>query len=258
MKNNFIVKTVVCFASVLLAYVNPGYACFDTFLLLQRKSMVYPTGYYAADVLAEYSFNDTSKPENDSYFTNYNMYYGLADGVSLQMGLSQAESTRTDEGYTLQSWSVRGVFNAVKAHHGNYFADIVAEHHTGIDIDESVAHVSVPNLFYVSRFAFVIHPSYELNYSKGQKEHSFGGHGGLFYTFNNVAIIGLGGEFASAQSSSALGKRFTNGDAAASLFIGIHLGNVYFQNEFSKGLHNTRDYGFAATLKCFFNTGLSI
>ena len=251
----FIILAVVTIYSYL---ISPGYACFDTFLFLHHKSMVYPTGYFAADVLGEYSFNNTNSPDQDTYFTNYSMYYGLAERVSVQFGLAQVETTRTDSKYSIESWSVRGVFNTVRADSGNYYMDLVAEHHTGVDIDENMAHFSIPNLFYVSNFIVVIHPVYELTYSKAEREHTFGGHGGVFYNINNIGIIGIGGEFASAQSSSALGKRFTEGEAAASLFIGFNLGNIYFQNEFAKGLNNSRDYGFAATLKFFFNTGMSI
>ncbi|MCX8122904.1 MAG: hypothetical protein N3F66_01910 [Spirochaetes bacterium] len=251
LKRFFIFLTVLFAASVF--FINPADACFDTFLFLHHKSMVYPTGYFAADVLGEYSFNDTNAPENDSYFTNYSMYYGLAERVSVQFGLTQAETTRAENKYSIESWSVRGVFNTIRAASGNYYMDLVAEHHTGVDIDENMAHFSIPNLFYVSSFIVVIHPVYELTYSKNEREHTFGGHGGVFYNINNIGIIGVGGEFASAQSSSALGKRFTEGEAAASLFIGFNLGNIYFQNEFAKGLNNSRDFGFAATLKFFFN-----
>ncbi|MGB4268550.1 MAG: hypothetical protein WBK20_05145 [Spirochaetota bacterium] len=249
---------LVCMMAVSSFLVQPGYACFDTFLFLHHKSMVYPTGFFAADVLGEYSFNDTDAPDQDSYFTNYSMYYGLAERISVQFGLTQAETTRTENKYSTESWSVRGVFNTIRSNSSNYFMDLVAEHHTGVDIDENMAHFSIPNLLYLSNFIVVIHPVYELTYSKNDREHTFGGHGGIFYNINNIGIIGIGGEFASAQSSSALGKRFTEGESAASLFIGFNLGNVYFQNEFAKGLNNSRDFGFAATLKFFFNTGMSI
>lgn len=257
MHKRFLLIVIFIITSILLIS-KPGYSCFDTFLFLHHKSMVYPTGYYAADVLGEYSFNDKNAPEKDSYFTNYNMYYGLANRVSVQFGLTQVETTRAENKYNLESWTVRGVFNAFRTGSGNYFLDLVAEHHTAIDIDENTAHFSLPNLFYVSNFIIVIHPAYELTYSKNTKDHTFGGHGGVFYNVNNVGIIGLGAEFALAQSSSSLGKRFTEGEAAASLFVGFNLGNIFFQSEFAKGLNNSRDFGFAATIKFFFNTGMSI
>ncbi len=242
----------------LFAFTTNGYPCFDTFLFLHKKSMVYPTGYAAADMLAEYSVNDARDAAGDSYFTNYNVYYGLAERFSVQFGVSTVETTRDESRNAVDSWSARGVFNALNVGGGTYYLDLILEHHTGVDAEGNTTVFSVPNIFNISNFILVIHPVYELTRASGANEYVWGGHGGIFYNVNNRGIIGIGAEYASAQSSSALNRRLTEGEAAASLFVGFNFGNLYFQNEFAKGLQNSRDYGVAATVKLFLDLGVHI
>ncbi|MCX7677819.1 MAG: hypothetical protein N2316_01230 [Spirochaetes bacterium] len=240
------------------AFVGFGYPCFDTFLFIHKKSMVYPTGYVAADVLGEYSINDARSASQDSYFTNYNLYYGLADRFSVQFGVSTVESTREESQNGIDSWSIRGVFNALNVGGGMYFLDLILEHHTGVEADGTVSVFSIPNIFNINNVILVIHPVYEISRTSGTNEYMWGGHGGIFYNVNNRGIIGIGAEYSSTQSSSALNRRLTEGEAAASLFVGFNFGNLYFQNEFAKGLQNSRDYGFAATVKLFLDLGVHI
>lgn len=76
------------------------------------------------------------------------------------------------------------------------------------------------------------------------------GHGGAFYHFNNSAIVGIGAEYASAQSGSKFGQRLIKGETATSLFFGSQMGSMYLQNEFIKGWGKEgNDFGFAATMK---------
>lgn len=264
MYNNFmedgmtkkIFSTFACSVAIIFLFLSWGYPCFDTFLFIHKKSMVYPTGYVAADVLAEYSVNDTRDATGDSYFTNYNVYYGLADHISVQFGASTVETTREESRSGVDSWSARAVLNALAMGGGIYYLDLILEHHTGVDADGNTTVFSVPNIFNLSNFILVIHPVYELTRASDTNEYTWGGHGGIFYNVNNRGIIGIGAEYASAQSSSALNRRLTEGEAAASFFVGLNFGNLYFQNEFAKGLQNSRDYGVAATVKLYLDLGL--
>lgn len=237
-------------ASGVFGSIEIGYPCFDTFLFLQKKSMVYPKSYLAVDFLGEYSVNSAANPEADSSFTNYNMYYGIMDSLSVQAGISTVENTRGAGSYQAESWAIKGVYNALSMNGGFYNLDVILAHHTGISSSDNSAGFSLPNLFNVSDFTFVVHPTVEVMYS-GDTQYNFGGHGGVFYRIKDTAVIGLGAEFASAQSGSMLNKRMTEGELAASIFAGFNLGNVYLQNEFAKGLMNSRDFGYAITVKGF-------
>ena len=252
------ILTTLVSALLVILFTANGYPCFDTFLFIHKKSMVYPVGYTAADVLAEYSVNDTRNAGGDSYFTNYNVYYGLAERFSVQFGMSTVETTREESQNGVDSWSVRGVFNALNIANGTYYLDLILEHHTGVEADGNTTVFSVPNIFNISNFILVIHPVYEINRAEGANEYVWGGHGGIFYNVNNRGIIGIGAEYASPQSSSALNRQLTDGEFAASLFVGFNFGNLYFQNEFAKGLQNSRDYGVAATVKLFLDLGMHI
>ncbi len=250
--------SVFAILAVLLVFSSTGYPCFDTFLFIHKKSMVYPRGYAAADVLAEYSVNDTRDASGDSYFTNYNIYYGLAESFSVQFGVSTVETTREERGGGVDSWSARGVLNALNVGGGTYYLDVILEHHTGVDADGNTTVFSVPNILNISDFVLVVHPVYEVTRVDGANEYAWGGHAGLFYNVNNRGIVGIGAEYGSPQSGSALNRQYTDGEAAASLFVGFNFGNLYFQNEFAKGLNNSRDYGFAATVKLFLDMGMHI
>lgn len=249
-------KGAIVIAALIVLFTSSGYPCFDTFLFLHKKSMVYPRGYAAADVMAEYSVNSTNASGGDSYFTNYNLYYGLAEQFSVQFGVSSVETTREDGGSGTDSWSARGVLNALNFGGGVYYLDMVLEHHTGVDAEGNTTVFSVPNIFNISDFVLVVHPMYGMIRSGGAHEYVLGGHAGLFYNIANKGIIGVGAEYAGPQGGSALNRQMTGGDAAASLFVGFNLGNLYFQNEFAKGLSDSHDYGVAATVKLFLDMGM--
>jgi hypothetical protein len=245
-------KTVLIAAALMfsMAFAATGEACFDTFLFLHKKSMVYPKGYMAMDVMGEYSVNDANKAENDSYFTNYSMFYGLAERLSVQGGVSTTDTSRTENKYEADSWTARGVLNTVNNAGNFYFMDFIVEHHSGIAEEGQTTEFSIPNLFYVKHFTFVVHPVMEMSWT-GKNQYAPRGHGGVFYNIGNIGIFGLGTEYGSPQSSSMLGKQLSDGEWAASIFVGANLGNVYVQSELAKGLMNSRDLGFAMTVKGF-------
>ena len=83
---------------------------------------------------------------------------------------------------------------------------------------------------------------------------SFGAHFGLFRSFDNRTIFGIGAEYKSGQGGPYFSDRLTEGEVATSLFFGTMIGkNFYIQNEFAKGLANSRDFGFATTFKFLFD-----
>ena len=86
-------------------------------------------------------------------------------------------------------------------------------------------------------------------------------HGGTFYRIPTGALIGLGAEYESVQSSSNLGKRLVKGEMGTSLFFGSMLGpNLFLQNELIKGWgagSSKGDVGFAVTLKVLLQKGLN-
>ncbi len=97
----------------------------------------------------------------------------------------------------------------------------------------------------------MIHPT--VNYGIDSKELEVGGHLGLFYLFEQ-SLVGFGFEYSSVHSSSYVRKRLTKSEASTSIFFGSYLGKgIYLQNELAKGLANSRDFGFALTVKFVLN-----
>lgn len=95
---------------------------------------------------------------------------------------------------------------------------------------------------------FLIH--HVMTYSTDSKTMSVDGHARVFYNVNCFGIIGLGAEYASAQNDSSFGNRLTDAETAVSLFFVANIGSaLYLQNETAKGLINSRNFGFALTLK---------
>ncbi len=235
--------------SVVVAFVamTTAYACFDTYLFLNKRSMVYPERHFIMDTLSEYSFNNMRSPAEDTFFMDFNAYYGVTKRFSIQVGAASAEITR-DELLKIDEYGLKGVYNIVKMKEKSYYLDTILACRSSVGGDVAFE-ISAPNIFYKGDNVFVLHPVIELPKNSPA---IIGGHCGIFHTFKDVALIGIGAEYASAQSGSTFNKRLVKGEAATSLFFGARLGNIfYFQNEFAKGLANSRDFGFAATLKIF-------
>lgn len=225
-------------------------ACFDTYLFLNRSSMVYPYKKAVLESLGEYSFNSISNPEEDTFLADFNGYYGIAKRFSIQIGLSSSEKPRSD--FKIDEYGIRGVLNVFQSVTKKYFVDIILAHHGQFSGSEMVYHFSVPNMIYKKDFLFVIHPTFEIVGIKNPNkvENTFGGHTGIFWIVKDSAIIGIGAEYASPQSGSVWNKRLVEGEAASSLFLGGKIGDIlYLQSEFAKGLKNSRDFGYAITLK---------
>ncbi|MFN4245194.1 MAG: hypothetical protein ACK4F9_03475 [Brevinematia bacterium] len=235
-------------------FVSTSYACFDTYLFLNKKSMVYPTGMFAFDTLIEYSGNKIVSPEEDTLFMNVNLFYGVSKEFSVQIGISTSEATRYDV-LNIESFGIRAVYNVISHENKNllpntFTFDIILEHHQGIFGKNISFDFSFPGIAYIDRFAIVVHPVFSLaDIEKTVVEYSLGGHLGIFYLLDNT-LLGIGAEYNSAQNGSTFGSRIIEGESGISLFFGAKLGNnIYIQNEFAKGIANSRDFGFAFTMK---------
>lgn len=237
-------RKIILTLAALLILVTSAYPCFDTYLFLQKGSMVYPHKATVLEFAGEYSFNRMNTPGEDMFFANGSMYYGLAKNFSVQLSLGSGEKERKD--FELDTYGIRGVYNVYTFSNSLYTLDFIGAYYRGSD--ESEVEFSVPNIFNLSDITYVLHPSF--NYSIHSKEFTPGVHTGLFYGFNESGIIGVGAEYASVHSSSYAGNRITQSEVSASLFFGAYIGkNFYIQNELAKGLANSRDFGFAVTTK---------
>jgi len=220
-------------------------ACFDTYLFLERCSLVYPTGQMAVEASGEYVMPALKDATGDILSGATNLYYGFSERFSMQIGLSSSEKERS--AFSLDGYGVRGVFGLVRAFRGVYHLDLVLEHAAPFDGTESGVEFSIPSIFHFERLSFIVHPvtSFGRNVDVGLR-----GHGGAFYRFSDTGIVGIGAEYASAQSGSQFGRRLVNGEGATSLFFGSRIGSAYLQNEFIKGWGKTgNDFGFAVTVK---------
>ncbi len=227
-------------------------ACFDTYQFLNRRSMVYSTKNLAIETLGEYSFNKMSNPMEDALLMNFNIYYGLTKRFSIQAGAFSSEKTRSE--FKIDEYGIKGVYNIFsnkKNKKNLYYVDTILACRRAVNNTLSFE-VSVPNIMYRDNNIFVVHPVAEIIRGNGIKEYKLGGHLGVFHFFNNSAIVGIGAEYESAQNGANFNRRLVEGEAAASIFLGTKIGNIfYLQNELAKGLSNSRDFGFALTLKIF-------
>jgi hypothetical protein len=239
-------KKIVITVVLLSLFASTAYPCFDTYLFLRRGSMVYPYKSIVFDLNNEYSFNKLGSPQNDMFFLNGNIYYGVVRNFSVQFSLGSGEKPRND--FKIDSYGIRGVYNLYTSGTQDYTLDVIGEHAGRFDGVENEATFSLPNIFRFDQFTYVLHPT--ASYVFEDKNMTMGGHTGLFYDFNQTGVVGVGAEYASVQSSSSAGQRITQSEFSASLFLGAYLGsNIYLQNEIAKGLANSRDFGFALTTK---------
>jgi hypothetical protein len=195
--------------------------------------------------LGEYSANDFSKPANDAMFMAGNVYYGVTDRFSIQIGAETNESERHN--LSFGALGVRGVYNLIRTEDSKYTLDATLQHISDMGCVLSYE-ASFPNVFNNGSNTFVVHPV--MNLSKdGNYEFAMGGHCGAFHSIGSTAIVGIGAEYMSSQTTSRFSNRLVEGEFATSLFLGAQLGPVYWQNEFAKGIANSRDFGFATTFK---------
>ncbi len=240
--------TSMLFVSVLFVCVH---ACFDAFLFTRLGSMVYPKNTFAIEGFGEYSFNSTSSPENDVFLGEGRIFYGISDRLSMQIGFGSDEKPRGQFAFDVVSAS--GTVNILKRRDNTYSLDGIIACKGNIDNDELSFEVSAPSIFRMNKFVAVVHPVIELLNSDGF-DATAGAHAGLFRVFDNSAVIGIGAEYRSGQGGPYFSKRIIDGEAATSLFLGAMIGkNLFIQNELAKGLSNSRDFGYAITLKCVFD-----
>ncbi len=231
---------------LMVILVMSAHPCFDTYLFLNKMSLAYPKGMLVAEGLGEYSVNNFSKPENDAMFMGGNLYYGITERFSIQVGVETNEAVRNKMGFG--AFGIRGVYNLIRTNGNAYTLDATLQHMS--DMGSTLSYeASFPNVFNHGSNTFVMHPVMNLE-KHGGYSFTLGGHCGVFHSFGQTAIIGLGTEYMSAQAASRFGNRLVEGEAAASLFLGAQIGEwLYWQNEFAKGLANSRDFGFATTFK---------
>lgn len=226
--------------------VGVSYACFDTFLFLKGSSMVYPQRTLAIETLGEYSFNSAKDGSSDTYLADFNIYYGVFERFSLQVGLGSDEKKRNE--FKFDSFKARGAYNITRSPKKGYFLDGILECVGNRSMNEINFELSFPSIFSRRNYLYVVHPV--VNFTKGEGfAVEAGWHCGAFRLFENGSLIGLGAEFRSAQSGSYV-TRLVEGEYACSIFYGAMIGkNLFIQNELAKGLSNSRDFGVALTLK---------
>ncbi len=242
-------KTVIIAAIIFGFYLN-SFACFDTYLFLRKASMVYPFKSLVLELNGEYSFTSFNDPSKDMFLSMGSLYYGLARNFSIQFSFGSSEKLRGNFGF--DSYGIRGVYKAYSAPAGDWNFNLILEHRGMISGENNEIEFSSPLIINSSDFTYVIHPT--MIYGLNSKNFTIGGHFGLFYLFNPNSLFGVGAEYASTQSSSYSGQRLTESEFSTSLFFGTYLGNrIYLQNEFAKGLSNSRDFGLAITTKFILN-----
>ena len=250
-------NTIVILIAVmtLTALPQSGFACFDTYLFGQRGGMVYPFKMLAFDGNCEYTINEMRVGEPDIFTGNLNVYYGLVEGISLQASLASSEKERSHFGF--DEFGMRVVYSILSQNRGVYNLDMILECHSATDNSPSLFEMSMPSVWHIDKLTFVAHPvaAFERDVKFGLR-----GHGGAFYNMPTGALVGLGVEYESAQSSSNIGKRLVKGEAGTSLFFGSMLGpNLFLQNELIKGWgsgSSKGDVGFAVTLKVLLHKDL--
>jgi len=232
----------------LVSTPQTSHACFDTYLFMQGRGMVYPHRMLAFDGAGEYSIYDLRGGEPDQFVGNLNVYYGIAERVSIQGVLSSSEKERTRFGF--DEWGARAVYGVIGQYRGIYNLDFILECHTATDGSSSQLEFSTPNIWQVKKYTLVAHPVAAFG---REAKLLLRGHGGAFYLMPGGALVGLGAEYESAQSSSSLGKRLVKGEYGTSLFAGFQASRFfYLQNELIKGWGagaDRGDVGFAVTLK---------
>lgn len=244
MKKFFLTLTAFLFV------IQGSYACFDTYLFLHKRSMVYPHKALLLEWMGEYSINRIKTPQSDNFISYGSIYYGAGENFSIQFSIGSDEKQR--DALKVDVFGIRGVLNAYSSAVHGYNLDLAVEYRGGFNGNRSEIEVSIPNIFHFSNLTYIFHPG--ISYGLLDDNLQAGAHTGLFYNFNETSIIGIGAEYASPQSSSYAGNRIVDGEIAASIFIGAKIGSLlYVQNEFAKGLSNSRDFGFAVTAKFLLN-----
>lgn len=243
-------KKIFFIAVFMTAFHLNAFACFDTYLFLRKASMVYPYKSLVLEANGEYSFNKFNDPTQDQFFTMGSLYYGLLRNFSVQFTLGSSEKPRGE--FSLDAYSIRGVYNVFTSAQNDFNFNLILEHRGMMNQKANEFEISTPFIYYNNDMTYVIHPT--MSYGLNSEDLTVGGHLGLFYSFNPNSLVGFGAEYASVQSSSYGGQRLTQSEFSTSLFFGTYLGNrIYLQNEFAKGLSNSRDFGFAVTTKFILN-----
>jgi len=225
-----------------------SHACFDTYLFIQKGGMNYPCKMFAVDGGGEYGIGSFKNQTSDVLTGGINLYYGHTNRFSVQVVAVSSEKERAD--FRFDDLGLRGVYNILGGRGSSYNLDVILEHHMTPEATGGSYELSAPNIWRNGGLTYVFHPV--AAFGRGVPA-GLRGHSGVFYTTGNKAIIGLGAEYESAQSSSNLGKRLIRGETGTSIFFGSMIGpNLFLQNELIKGWgagSDKGDTGFAFTLK---------
>ncbi|HDG68451.1 MAG TPA: hypothetical protein ENG11_04830 [candidate division Zixibacteria bacterium] len=238
-------RATITAATVLVLLFSTAGACFDVYLFQREGSMVYPKGMLSVESLGEYSYNSLGNPDEDSFMAFARAYYGVSRKFSVSVGTGSEEKPRGE--FSIDAITASGTFNLIDNREKSFSLDgMLACHNTPDGLN---AEVSFPVISRKSGYVFVFHPVVEF-LVENKLNLTPGFHAGVFKVFAGGAVVGMGAEFHSGQQGPYFSKRLTDSETAASLFLGAMLGkNLFLQNEIAKGLHNSRDLGFAITLK---------
>ena len=139
--------------------------------------MVYPQNQLVFDSLGEYSFNSMGQPGEDTFFMDFNGYYGVTRKFSFQVGVSSSEKVRVE--FKIDEYGIKGVYNLISKEKSKYYLDIILAHHGGLVEQAAAWEFSAPNILYKKNNIFVVHPVVELVTSEQETEYSIGGHLGF-------------------------------------------------------------------------------
>ncbi len=238
------------FVLLMMGLVVSAYACFDAFLFMQKGSMVYPKNVLAIEAFGEYSFNSMAAPTGDAFLAEGRLFYGISDKASVQLGFGSGEKPRDE--LALDVISASGTYNILRNRDNSYTLDGIMACVGNLESNNYSFEISAPNIFRVDKYVIVAHPVVEL-IKEDKFDATAGAHAGFFRVFDNGAIFGIGAEYQSGQGGPYFSDRLVEGEAATSLFFGAMIGdNLFIQNELAKGLANSRDFGYALTLKGVF------
>jgi hypothetical protein len=232
----------------ILLIANSSFACFDTYLFTQRSGMTYPARAFALESNGEYIMDDPSDANADLFTGTFNLYYGMTSRFTVQGSFASAEKARDD--FKFDQWGVRGVYGLVRSPSG-YNLDLILEHSVLTTADTRSFELSAPSIYNQGSFTAVVHPVLAM---VNDEKSGVRGHTGLFYRPIHSAIVGLGAEYESEQSSANFNNRLVKGATGTSVFFGTQIGSrLYVQQEIIKGWGvASNDVGYSLTFKYLF------
>ncbi|GEM_PF-4102825 len=233
MKNKFLLAAV--FVIVIAA---SSLACFDAYLFLEKRPLTYAAQQFSIDSIGEYAMTEMQDPTQDAFLFKSTAYYGFSDTFTGKFGIVSDEKPRGEFKFDVMELGLMKAFKLNQILSLTPILDAASD----FNFKSLSAESSLSMLWYLGSVTVNIHPglAYEDSQSEGSA-FSGGGHAGVFYSFANKALAGIGTEY-------------FNTEWASSIFLGAHLGDrFYMQTEILKGLANSKDAMLAFTIKYFTN-----